>query len=500
METLEYSNGEKYVGEVKDGKKHGKGTYTWFDGKKYEGEFVNDTISGKGKCSFPTGDVYEGEFVNGLFDGSGKMEFKSGFKYEGDWKNGQMNGRGVYTYPDGSCYEGVYNNGLLNGSGKFTSAKGDKYEGSFVNGKFSGEGVMDFADGRRYEGHWNNGQIEGFGRFYMNTPVPEGLVYSNGEYEMREYFEGNWENGTMKGEGIRMFGALPYSFMDGKPYLNYNNIDKPAEEGTKACYIAQSGFWIQMPSATLIFDWYLGSLPPTRKDKKVIVFISHRHGDHYNPDIFRIGAFRKDVMFVFGSDAKTVDEIQREVDRKITENNLDDEDYITAKVMTPGEKFSLKNPGITIETFDASKTDMGVSFLVEIDGKTIYHSGDLALIAAKAPDNIDSVNMAELGRGLADQLFPALKGRKIDYAMLAMDPRFGTCGLLSLAAYLGCAEIKNFSPMHLWGQYDYPQVYAKTFPETAKEKMIMPVVENSEELSAMAKQAVEMGDLFDPFS
>jgi len=30
-------NGKKYVGEFKDGKKHGHGTYTFPDGKKYVG-------------------------------------------------------------------------------------------------------------------------------------------------------------------------------------------------------------------------------------------------------------------------------------------------------------------------------------------------------------------------------------------------------------------------------------------------------------------------------
>ena len=29
----------KYVGEYKDGKKHGQGTYTWSDGEKYVGEY-----------------------------------------------------------------------------------------------------------------------------------------------------------------------------------------------------------------------------------------------------------------------------------------------------------------------------------------------------------------------------------------------------------------------------------------------------------------------------
>ena len=33
--THTYVDGSKYVGEFKFDKKHGKGTFTWFDGNKY---------------------------------------------------------------------------------------------------------------------------------------------------------------------------------------------------------------------------------------------------------------------------------------------------------------------------------------------------------------------------------------------------------------------------------------------------------------------------------
>ena len=41
-ETISHTfpSGDKYVGEVKNGKFHGQGTYTWVDGKKYVGEWV----------------------------------------------------------------------------------------------------------------------------------------------------------------------------------------------------------------------------------------------------------------------------------------------------------------------------------------------------------------------------------------------------------------------------------------------------------------------------
>ena len=48
-EHTTWSNGEKYVGEYKDGKKHGQGTYTYgkgkWEGDKYVGEFKDGKTS-----------------------------------------------------------------------------------------------------------------------------------------------------------------------------------------------------------------------------------------------------------------------------------------------------------------------------------------------------------------------------------------------------------------------------------------------------------------------
>jgi hypothetical protein len=42
------ANGEKYVGEWRNDKLNGKGTYTWPDGAKYVGQFRDDKRNGHG--------------------------------------------------------------------------------------------------------------------------------------------------------------------------------------------------------------------------------------------------------------------------------------------------------------------------------------------------------------------------------------------------------------------------------------------------------------------
>ena len=56
------SDGAKYVGEWKDGKRHGQRTYTWADEKKYIGEWKDDKKHGKGMLTWPDGKEYVGEW------------------------------------------------------------------------------------------------------------------------------------------------------------------------------------------------------------------------------------------------------------------------------------------------------------------------------------------------------------------------------------------------------------------------------------------------------
>ena len=58
--THTFDNGDKYVGEVKNGKMHGQGTYTWPDGNKYVGEWQDSKRNGQGTYTWSNGDKYVG--------------------------------------------------------------------------------------------------------------------------------------------------------------------------------------------------------------------------------------------------------------------------------------------------------------------------------------------------------------------------------------------------------------------------------------------------------
>ena len=65
-ESLKF-DASTYEGEVKKGKAHGVGVFTFSDGSTYEGKVKKNKIHGKGKYTDAQGKVYEGKFSYGSF-------------------------------------------------------------------------------------------------------------------------------------------------------------------------------------------------------------------------------------------------------------------------------------------------------------------------------------------------------------------------------------------------------------------------------------------------
>ena len=82
--------GFKYVGEFRDGKSHGQGTYTWSAPNKHAGE------------------KYVGEFKDGKANGQGTVTFSAthksaGEKQVGEFRDDKLHGQGTYTWSAPNC-------------------------------------------------------------------------------------------------------------------------------------------------------------------------------------------------------------------------------------------------------------------------------------------------------------------------------------------------------------------------------------------------------------
>jgi hypothetical protein len=97
--------GNRYEGEMKDGKKHGKGKMDYASGGSYTGIWVDDSRTGQGVYTWSSGNRYEGQWKDNKMHGKGKLDFASGDKYTGDWVEGNRTGQGVFVWANGDRYE-----------------------------------------------------------------------------------------------------------------------------------------------------------------------------------------------------------------------------------------------------------------------------------------------------------------------------------------------------------------------------------------------------------
>lgn len=93
--SITYKSGNKYVGKVKNGVRHGAGVFMWMSNSSvtasYNGNWVDGVMSGSGKYyysekSYP---YIAGTFVNGKPDGSAIYYKEAGNTFTTTWSNGK---------------------------------------------------------------------------------------------------------------------------------------------------------------------------------------------------------------------------------------------------------------------------------------------------------------------------------------------------------------------------------------------------------------------------
>ena len=177
-----FSDGEKYIGEIKDNILGGKGQIIFPSGNKYEGGISYGLRHGHGVYRDSNGLIYEGDFVHGIKEGYGRLK-KGNITYEGTFHNGMMEGYGRLSWDNGDQYEGEFKNNKINGVGtmlwvglgekytgwyeKNSNSKSlrNRYIGYWINGVREGYGVFFYSNDTKYEGFWENNEKNGFGVF-----------------------------------------------------------------------------------------------------------------------------------------------------------------------------------------------------------------------------------------------------------------------------------------------------------------------------------------------
>jgi L-ascorbate metabolism protein UlaG (beta-lactamase superfamily) len=195
--------------------------------------------------------------------------------------------------------------------------------------------------------------------------------------------------------------------------------------GCKVTYIGHSGFFVEWEDCCFLFDYYTGALPEP-KDKPLIVFSSHSHEDHFNPEIFAYGAGWKEAFYVLSDDISP-DQVPEQTE--------------SVFFIAPDAELTLP-PEIYISTLKS--TDLGVAFFVRHKGKTLYHAGDLQWWLWHECTQEENQEMTE--RFQAE--LAKCPNVKVDLAFLPLDPRQMSYAWMGMDAYMRQWDIQRAFPMH----------------------------------------------------
>ena len=228
----------------------------------------------------------------------------------------------------------------------------------------------------------------------------------------------------------------------------------------RVTFLDHSGFLVETEFVTLLFDWWKGDLPALEPGGlPLYVFASHRHEDHFKPEIFALDHGTRDVRFLLGHGIKL---------RNLGRWGFPQSTAEKCRNLRGGEALEL--PRAKVEAL--SSTDEGAAFLAVLpDGRTVFHAGDLNWWHWEGEDKGWNRNMEVNFKKYAEPL----RGRRIDLAMLPLDPRLGEAGFWGPAYFLETAEIRRFLPMHQWGEFDFTRKFLEK--HSAFTDRVLPVKE-----------------------
>lgn len=215
-------------------------------------------------------------------------------------------------------------------------------------------------------------------------------------------------------------------------------------------YIFHSCFLLETERSILIFDYWMDPVRVLEPfvnpggNKHIYVFASHFHEDHFNREIFE---WKKnnpctDYTYILSKDIlKRRRAMKEDADVWMAKGSIWEDDNI--KVTATGSN------------------DSGVSWIVETEGKTIFHAGDLCNWYARfltdiTPDGeIYSEEFGEYINSKAEEkrFLGELKDiRKItddfDLVMFPVDGRIGNGYTLGGRQFIDHFKVGMFVPMH----------------------------------------------------
>ena len=219
----------------------------------------------------------------------------------------------------------------------------------------------------------------------------------------------------------------------------------------KLTYIYHSCFALETEHCNVLFDFYkdtdeingfvYGEL--LKSDKPLYVLSSHSHFDHFNPKILTWAEYRKNIYFILSKDIREKKGIN----------------FANAFYIDKGDVY--KDDNIYIKAFGS--TDIGVSFYILIEGKSLFHAGDFNNWHWMDESTEEEVKVAEdLYHLVLNEMVSEIS--KLDVAMFPVDPKLGTDFFRGAHGFISKIPCATLIPMHFGTDYSL----IKSFEDIAK--------------------------------
>lgn len=217
----------------------------------------------------------------------------------------------------------------------------------------------------------------------------------------------------------------------------------------KVTFIYHSSYFVELDHCCLLFDYYQGDIPQV--GKPLYVFASHSHPDHFSPAIFQLAGEEREVHYLLSNDISP---------RQVPEKLRDQATFVGPR------SFCQVGP---LKVATLRSTDMGVAFLVQCEGKCIYHAGDLNCWVWDGAPRFQNDQM----RQLYQQELELLRDKDIDVAFVPLDPRQDADFDLGMKYFFEAGGAQHVFPMHMWEDYSVVPLFKSTptYREYAKHVM-----------------------------
>lgn len=214
----------------------------------------------------------------------------------------------------------------------------------------------------------------------------------------------------------------------------------------KLVYIHHSGVTLETKEHIILIDFQKDTKTSyiqrhVLKDKRPLyVLSSHVHADHFNPVVLTWKQFKSNITYIFSKD------------------------ILEAGAAKPGDAhFLLKGESYTddlIRVKAFGSTDIGISFLIETEGRKLFHAGDLNNWHWQDESTPEEIAIAEK-TFLTELKELSTENPTIDTVLFPVDHRLGNDYMRGAQQFIEYIQTTHFIPIHSWEAYDKSNAFGK---------------------------------------